>query len=281
MRIYSALVASLTLPFSLAPSLLSSPRDIQFRTIDIEASVMELHNFGDETEDLSSWRFCSHDESVTRRYSSSSGLNGISLAPGESLFLHVLQDAPADDPSRINFPGSIATPLDQGPYGLQIYFPTSSGSISFGNSNLIADHLQWAIDGVDNTRADERSDEAQSGGVWTNQNLWIATTSETTSLQLLDTTGTVLHGPENYQAVTIAEAAPDSFELDSITVEGSEVVLTWTPAEGAFYQIRRATSLENGTDSFGEPIAIVQAGTFIDEQAPVGRAFYQVTELLP
>lgn len=281
MRIQSALIATFTLPFVLAPSLLSSPRDIQFRTIDIETSVMELHNFGDETEDLSGWRFCSHDETVTRRYSRISGLNGISLAPGESLFLHVLNDAPADDPSRINFPGSIATPLDQGPYGLQIYFPSSSGSVSFGNGDLIADHLQWAIDGVDNISADERSDEAQSGGVWTNQNLWVATTSETASLQLLDTTGAVLHGPNNYEAVPIPIVAPDSFDLDSIIVEGTNVVLTWTPVEGASYQIRRITNLTDEPEGFGEPIATVQAGTYTDEQAPAGRAFYQVTEILP
>ena len=281
MRIHSALVATFILPFALAPSLLSSPRDIQFRTIDIEASVMELHNFGDETEDLSGWRFCSHDESVTRRYSGTSGLDGISLASGESLFLHVLNDAPADDPSRINFPGNVATPLDQGPYGLQIYFPSSSGSVSFGNGNLIADHLQWAIDGVDNTRADERSDEAEAGGVWTSQNLWIATTDQTESLLLIDTTGAELHGPDSYQALPLPVVAPGSFDLDSITVEGDEVILTWTPTEGASYQIRRATSLDGGTKSFGEPIATVQDGTYTDTQAPVGRAFYQVTELLP
>ena len=142
----------------------SAPRDIQFRSVNFETSVIELYNFGEDTENLDGWRFCSHDENQVRRYSSNTGLNNISLAAGESLFIHYLNDAPANTENAINISGrgSFATTLDSGAYGIQIYFTP----VSFGNGNRIADHLQWSIDGVDNTSADDRSDEAQAGGVW-------------------------------------------------------------------------------------------------------------------
>ena len=57
------------------------------------------------------------------------------------------------------------------------------------------------MDGVDDLFADERSDEAQAGGVWTNQSIWIANTLITRIINLLDTTGGTLHGPSDYQIV--------------------------------------------------------------------------------
>ena len=96
-----------------------------------------------------------------RQYSLSTGLNGITIENDTSLFIHFNNDAPVD-PDRLNIIslGAFAAPLDQGPYGMQLYFQTP-----FGDGNNIADHLQWNLGGADDLSADERSDEAQAGGV--------------------------------------------------------------------------------------------------------------------
>ena len=279
MKTKLSLFSSCLLLACASSSLTAAPRDVQFRSVDFESSIVELHNFGEDTESLDEWRFCTHNENQMRRYSSASGLNGLSLAPGESLFVHYLGDAPADEANRINIPGSFALPLDRGPYGIQIYFPP----ISFGNGGTIADHVQWSIDGVGNTSAAERSDEAQSGGVWTNQGAWVATSQETSSILLTDASGAILHGPDNYEAlvpvvpVVIMES---SFDVDSVDVSASgEVTLTWTMTEGASYEVFRSTNLDNGADSFGEPVATVSVGSFIDPVVAEGTVFYRVTEI--
>ena len=143
---------------------LAAPRDVQMRAFDFATSTLELTNFGASSEPLDSWRFCSHDEDQVRRYSATSGLNGVSIPAGGSVFIHFPNDAPGGDPTRINVStlGAFAVPFDSGAYGIQLYFPP----VSFGNGNTIADHAQWSIDGIDNVSADERSDEAEFGGVW-------------------------------------------------------------------------------------------------------------------
>lgn len=176
----------------------AAPRDVQIVNIDFETQVIELFNFGTELEDLSGWRFCTHDDSVVRRYSSNIGLNGVSIAAGESLFIHLLSDS-GGAPNTVDRPGGFfAEPVTAGAYGIQIYFPP----VSFGNGASIADHLQWSIGGVDDTSADDRSDEAEAGGVWTDQSEWAVTSADSTSIMLVAAAnGEILHGPDDYQAV--------------------------------------------------------------------------------
>ena len=189
-------------------------REIQFSSVDFVSSVIELHNFGDVSVDLSGWRFCSHDEDQVRRYSGSTGLNGMTIAPGGSLFVHFGNDASASDEINIStIGGSFAGPFDQGAFAIQIYFTP----VSFGDGNQIADHIQWSTGGVDNVSADERSDEAQAGGVWTDQSLWIPTTADTERIELTDLTGGELHSPGNY-AVLVPE--PSSVFLASFGMLG-------------------------------------------------------------
>lgn len=181
---------------ALVTGLQAAPRDVQFRSIDFETNVLELFNFGIANQTLNGWRFCTHDDNQTRRYTSSSGFSGMSLDAGESLFLHF--DNNATGPGAINMSslgGTVAGPLDRGPYGLGLYF--NSG---FGSGTNLADHVQWSIDGIDNTTADDRSDEAE-GHVWTDQNLWVATTPTTQRLVLNDLTGAALHGPSDYDVI--------------------------------------------------------------------------------
>ena len=71
-----------------------------------------------------------------------------------------------------------------------------------------------------------------------------------------------------------------SFDVDSVDVSASgEVTLTWTMTEGASYEVFRSTNLDNGADSFGEPVATVSVGSFIDPVVAEGTVFYRVTEI--
>jgi len=70
-------------------------RDVQIRSIDFETGVVELFNFGDVDENLSGWRFCTHDNDQFRQYSGSSGLNGVVIESRTSLFIHFNNDGPS------------------------------------------------------------------------------------------------------------------------------------------------------------------------------------------
>ncbi|MCA9300392.1 MAG: hypothetical protein KDA28_15080 [Phycisphaerales bacterium] len=185
-------------------SSLAGPRDLQMRTIDFEAGTIELHNFGSADIDLAGHRFCSHDENEVRRYTGS--LPSRIVEPGTSVTIHFNNDGVGIDAINVtDIPGFFATPFDNGAYAIQIYFPP----VSFGDGATIADHIQWSINGEDNTSADERSDEAENGGVWTDQTTWVATDAFTTIIRLADDTGGELHGPEDYVTLPIAECAAD------------------------------------------------------------------------
>lgn len=175
------------------------PRDVQMVDVDFTTNVVELHNFGAVSADLSGWRFCTHDEDEIRIYSDVAGLNGTTINAGASLFVHLDGDAPAQADS-LNFPGPFASPFDPGAYGLSLY----TGSL-FNDGNTMADHLQWSPNGVDDGTADERSDEAVAGGVWTAETDWIATLPDGMSGNPTATVtlngpsgGLVLHGPPDY-----------------------------------------------------------------------------------
>jgi hypothetical protein len=178
----------------------AEPRDVQIRSIDFQAGVIELRNFGTGTEPLDGWRFCSHDENQIRQYSGTTGLNGRSLGPGESLFIHFNNDAPAE-PNRVNrsaLGGLFAVPLTPAVYALGLYWP-NGGVLAFASADDLVDHLQWSIDGVDNTTADERSTVAQTAGLWTSESAWIVTAADSLSIVLLDESNGRLHGPTDYQ----------------------------------------------------------------------------------
>jgi len=188
-------------------------RQVQIRTIDIENQTIEIRNFGTTDQALDGWRFCTHDESAVRRYSSGAGLNGMVLAAGESMFLMYNNDASPSATNEFNISslGNFATPLDvEGAYGIQFYINSS-----FGNGNNIADHLQFSLNGTDNTTADERSDEAVSGNLWTDENLWISVSDSTTSISLLagaETSET--HSPSDYEVVDAPPALIGDFDGD-------------------------------------------------------------------
>ena len=174
----------------------AAPRDVQFRSVNLSTNVVELHNFGDTSEDLSGWRFCSHDAAVVRRYSASGGLNGVSIGPGESLYVHFNNDASGADEINISTIGGAFAGVNATAYAIQIYF----APVSFGNGNTIADTIQWTSDGTPNAMADERTDEAVTGGVWTSINDFIALDGGS-FVRLMDLTGAELQGSGSYASV--------------------------------------------------------------------------------
>lgn len=201
----STLAAIAALPAALfaVPFAHAGERDVQIRSIDFETGVFELHNCGSETIDLSQWRFCTHDEDQVRRYTAETGLVGISLTPGASLFIHTNNDAPGGNTINVSAMGGLfAAPLDQaGAFAIGLYFPDADGVVDlfdFGNPAQYGDHIQWSEGGADNLTADERSDEAELAGLWADQSQWIDVSVNTLRIDLTDTTCGLLHSPADY-----------------------------------------------------------------------------------
>lgn len=195
-QMFVAIAVAVTLPASLFGQINVPERFVQIRSLDFVNEVIEIHNFGAVDENLGGWRFCSHDEDQDRRYSATGGFSGMTLAAGESMFIHYNNDASL--PGEINrsaIGGNFALPLDtDGSYSIQFYFQTP-----FGSGNNISDHVQVSVFGADDVTADERSDEAQNGGVWTDQSLWVSILPETTRVVLRDgVENSELHGPDDY-----------------------------------------------------------------------------------
>jgi hypothetical protein len=184
-----------------APALAGAPvpeRGIQIRSIDLEASVIELHNFGAGPQALDGWRFCSHSNAQARRYTAAAGLNGVSLPGGGSVFIHLDNDAPGGGSSldAADLGGSFASNFGQGPYAIQLFWP-NGGSLSFGSIDDMADHAQWSVGGVGNPIAQTRSQQAVNAGLWTAANAFIVTSGNSETITLVPQGGE-LHGPADY-----------------------------------------------------------------------------------
>lgn len=177
----------------------SDPRSVQFRSVDFEQGRLELHNFGADAVDLSGWRFCSFDSDQAFVYTPASGLNGESVPAGGSLTIDFGSGAPlgANVISAASV-GSFAGPFDSDAYGLLLYRPDANGNISFGNSTLIADYIQWNTGGAANSNASARAGQAVSQGLWTASGDFIATTNSTTRIELTAIDDSRLHGPTTH-----------------------------------------------------------------------------------
>lgn len=214
------IAATLTLLWTCAiasAQITSQERQVQIQSIDLLNQTVEVHNFGATDQTLDGWRFCTHDESAVRRYSSAGGLNGVVLPAGESLFLMYNNDASAPNEFNIDGLGNFALPLDtEGAYSIQFYFQTP-----FGVGANIADHLQFSLDGADNETADERSDEAVNGGLWTDESLWISVSQSTTSISLAA-------GSENFENNSPADYNVVTPVLATIEVVNGELVIRAT-----------------------------------------------------
>ncbi|MEM9372921.1 MAG: GC-type dockerin domain-anchored protein [Planctomycetota bacterium] len=152
-----------------------------------ETAVVPLHDEGREQQDERREEH-QHARQQDRHLRLAGGFDGILIAPGESLFIHLNNDASGGS-ETINYSslgGSLA-PVERTAYSFAIYFPAANGNVSFGNGNLIADFIQFSLNGANNTTADIRTDEAVSGGVWSALTDWIPVTNNSSSIDLIDT----------------------------------------------------------------------------------------------
>ncbi|MBL4698070.1 MAG: hypothetical protein JKX70_04470 [Phycisphaerales bacterium] len=177
-------------------------RDVQFRFVFPPSQRLIIFNTGTEPIDLAGWRFCSHNSTQVRQYTNPSAFNGVTIEPWEGIRVHLNNDADPDDPTQFNASdlGNFAD-FELEAYGLSLYFPNDQGVTPFSDGNFIADHLQWSLGGVDNTTADERSDEAQEGGVWADQSEWISVRNDTLLIELVIIGPSQMHSPSDYALV--------------------------------------------------------------------------------
>lgn len=185
--------------FGSASAALAAPRDVQFQCVDFSTNVFEVHNYGDDAQSLNGFRFCTSSSIQVRVYTPGAALNGLTLQPGDSLFVYMNNDAPMGDPLRRNASsiGNFAPGFSPAtPYGLSFYFPP----VGFATPASMADHLMWSVDGTANTQAATRAGVAVTAGLWTTTADFIATQSGTTKITLLEASGgLLLHGPADYE----------------------------------------------------------------------------------
>jgi len=190
--------AALVLASCLTGTAIAAPRDIQIRSVDFGLGIVELHNFGDTTEALDGWQFCTFDEDESFQYTFLTGMNGLSIAAGESLFVHTLGDAPAE-PNRINVSslgGGFARPVDTTNFVMSLY-GAGSGFIS---PDRMVDHLMWNANGVPGAN-DGRASVAVAAGLWSATSDWISTTDSSMRTRLTDENGGLLHDSSDYEVV--------------------------------------------------------------------------------
>jgi len=195
-------------------------RGVQIVRVNFADGTIEIANTTAETIALDGWRLCSHDFNEARRYTSSGGLNGFSLDPGQSLTVFTNDDMPMGFPSGVDasdLGGAIAGPLDQDAFGLQVFFPGADGVVRFGDSADIADHIQWNVDGRDMGTSEQRTGQAVGQGLWTAAGEFIITQTDSVEIELTSAIGELLHGPANY-AVTNPVCRADIDMDGSLTI---------------------------------------------------------------
>ena len=207
-------------------------RDVQIQEVNTETGVVTLFNCGDTDEPLDTWRLCTADDDQRLQYTSG-GLDGFVVEAGTTFRLHFNDDAPKGDPDAVNvgdLPGRTALPLDNGPYGLCIYWQTP-----FGDGDNMADYIQWTDDlkNPGNDTADARAGTARDGGLWTATDAWVMTNENTTTITLTDETCRELHGPDDYEVDGGgAECPPDIDMSGDVGFNDLLAVLAaWGPCE--------------------------------------------------
>lgn len=177
---------------------------VQIRSIDLAAQVLELYNFGAGTQTLDGWRFCSHDELDGFDYTSGSGLNGQSIASGESLFIHWNNDAAGVDALNISDLGGAAVDdltADSAGSAVSIGLYRTA---PFGSSDNLVDHIQYSYQGADVGGATPRGGVAEGADLWTLPTDWISVGAASTSIFLSDDPfpgAGASHGPGSYAVV--------------------------------------------------------------------------------
>ncbi|MEM7228835.1 MAG: hypothetical protein AAF432_08475 [Planctomycetota bacterium] len=203
------------------------PTKTQVTDVDFATGVVTLRNFGTVDQPLDFWRICTHDEDQVFQYTLFAGLVGQTIEAGTEYTVHFNNDAPGGtDSINISSLGAHASPLDgNGAYAIGLYWP-NGGSISFGNAEDLADHVQWSTGGITDPIADARSQVAVNAGLWTAVGDWISTDPMSTGISLDDMSGALLHGPANYTVNGPSGPDPRTVQITSVNFENGVVTLT-------------------------------------------------------
>ncbi|MEM8946878.1 MAG: hypothetical protein AAGD11_17015 [Planctomycetota bacterium] len=178
---------------------------VQIRGIDLTTQVLELHNFGTGTQTLDDWRFCTHDELDGFDYTSATGLNGLSLDAGESLFVHWNNDAAG--PNAINIAalgGAAVDDLLADTVGSAVSIGLYRGIGGFGSSSNLVDHVQYSFGGTNVGGATPRGSVAEGADLWTSPADWISVDASSTSIALTANPfpgAGASHGPSSYAVI--------------------------------------------------------------------------------
>ncbi len=193
--------------------------DVQIRSVDFSTQVLELFNNGSSNQALDGWRFCTHDETDGFDYTSSGGLNGITLGAGSSLSVHWANDATGPDAINVSsLGGAWIDDLTVAGVGEGISLNLYRDS-SFGSTASIVDHVQYSYSGANiGGPANPRGGVAVGAGLWGTSTDWIPIESTSTGLILSDTafpgaTGNT-HTSSSYSVSSIPE--PSALLLFSV-----------------------------------------------------------------
>ena len=123
MRVQTTAVISFISGMSMSAS--AAPRDIQFINIHPESEVLQLFNSSDEPISIEGWRFCSHNTSEVRRYTSPSTFDGVVIPAQTSFTIHLDDDAGFNEPLEFNASSlGLFAGFELDAYSISLYFPT-------------------------------------------------------------------------------------------------------------------------------------------------------------
>ncbi|MEL6498139.1 MAG: GC-type dockerin domain-anchored protein [Planctomycetota bacterium] len=260
----------------------ADPRGVQVRSVNFDTGVIELFNFDGADADLSGWRFCSHDFDQARRYTAPGGLDGSVIESDTSFFIHFNNDAPAADPDRVNRTdlGNFAGPLDQDAYALQLFFPDTNGNVSFGSSALIADHIQWNIDGSGVGSAETRTAQAVGQSLWSANGDFIATEIDSDAVVLTEFSGDIVGSPEEYAVLrnnTVHnEAADGDLSDDASAPTNLALILGSNIVEGEVNLSNDTVNGDRDFVTFSVPVGQVLSGLTLLDWNPDNIGFIAV-----
>ena len=220
-----------------------SEEDVQIRSINLETQVLELHNFGDVARPLNGWRFCSHDEIDGFDYTSPTGLNGMSLKAGGSLFVHWLNNATMYNQVNIDSLGgeSIDDLIADTPgSAISIGIYKTSG---FGIADNLVDHIQYSFEGANVPSATPRGGVAVDAELWTATTDWISVDENSMSMLLTADPFPGVgnsHGPTSYEVTgsETFEITPFWFTIN-VGVLGGGIVEYFSISDNMDVSVRR------------------------------------------
>ncbi len=217
-------ILAIAMQTCVAAQVAGTDQDVQIGNIDFSSQVLELTNFGSTSWALDGWRFCTHDEASGFRYTSSAGLNGQTLAAGESLSIHWNNDATSADAINVSsLGGGWISDLTAGGVGEAVQIGLYRTS-SFGSSANLIDHLQYSFEGADINSADRRGGVATGADLWGSNDDWIAVDADSTGLALTASPFTAAGVSHTSNSFTVS-AVPEPSALMLLIVGASGLAM--------------------------------------------------------